>query len=271
MPNRGYYIRQTLLRCIILIHLIGISTDISSQDIVDTGSDNHEIVLPINVDNNTQVIDESFYSVPTTRYPATNKIDEFRADSRFKYEKPEAENNDPTWLEDLLLNIFSGIGKFFEVLFSSGILTFIVIVLIVFVVLAIVMKIAKVDMKQVFAKKWKGELSKNEILASENQTIGFDTLIQDALSVGNYRPAIRYLYLRNLKSLSDKNYIIWAENKTNYSYQSEIQNKDIRDRFLATTILFDYIWYGEFPIKEADYIIVENRMNTFNNMITDNE
>src|SRR6266542_2156203 len=43
--------------------------------------------------------------------------------------------------------------------------------------------------------------------------ISFDTAIQQALQEGNYRLAIRLLYLQNLKILADKNFIVWQPNK----------------------------------------------------------
>lgn len=268
MLKNKEYIKQSLIRCIFIIHLISISLIAKSQEEFISAPNSNDEELVVGLDD-SQPINNALYSIPTTRYPDPDKIDGFRADSRFEYVKPEAEKADPTWLDDFLLKFFGAIGKFFEWLFGSEVLTFIVIVLFVFAILVIVMRIAKIDLKQVFAKKWKEELSETDILTGNDENIGFNKLIQDALSVGDYRLAIRYMYLRNLKSLSDRNYIAWAENKTNYSYQSEIQDKDIRDRFLATTILFDYVWYGEFPIQEAEFAIAEKKMNAFNKMITD--
>ena len=80
--------------------------------------------------------------------------------------------------------------------------------------------------------------------------------------------ATRFLYLKNLKLLSDKLIIKWNINKTNYSYQHEIKDAAIRSGFLETTFIFDYVWYGEFPVDEYQYSIVENRMNDFNKMVS---
>lgn len=257
------------MRCIIVIHLISTVIVADSQNISNSEYINQESILPENTKDAEFITDDAFFEVPITRYPDSNKIEKFRSDSRFKYKQPEIEKASPNWLDKFLSNLFEGIGRFFEWLFGSGILTFIVVVFIVFVVLVIVMRIAKIDIRQVFARQKKEELSETDLLNGEKEIVGFDKLIRDAISMRDYRLAIRYMYLRNLKLLSDRNYIDWAENKTNYSYQSEIQNKDIRDRFLATTILFDYIWYGEFPIEESDFAIAESKMNTFNKMITD--
>lgn len=248
-----------------MICLIVLSISIFPQE----GSANY---LETEIDNSISFeIDKSFYDIPVSRIPEVDEIKKYNQDSRFHYEQPETKkpDTDSNWFLNGIAALFKAIATFFTWIFSSGILTFVVIVLIVFVVLVIVMKVAKIDLRQVFDRKKKANTNEIDILTGESENANFDLLIQEAIDAGNLRKAIRYMYLRNLKALSDKNYINWAENKTNYSYQNEIQDRDIRDRFLATTILFDYIWYGEFPLDQSSYMLASRKLEELNKMIAD--
>ena len=88
----------------------------------------------------------------------------------------------------------------------------------------------------------------------ENLTqVNFDTLIADALNNTNYRLATRYLYLKSLKLLTNKNIIEWHYDKTNSDYIDEIKDEITKSVFKRISYIYDYVWYGEFPIDEAVY------------------
>ena len=83
--------------------------------------------------------------------------------------------------------------------------------------------------------------------------VNFETLIEDALKEKNYRLATRYLYLKSLKMLTNKDIIEWHFDKTNSEYLNEIKNENTKSVFKRISYIYDYVWYGEFPIDEAVY------------------
>ncbi|HMQ43133.1 MAG TPA: DUF4129 domain-containing protein, partial [Mariniflexile sp.] len=83
--------------------------------------------------------------------------------------------------------------------------------------------------------------------------VNFDTLISDALNNKNYRLATRYLYLKSLKLLTNKNIIEWHYDKTNSDYINEIKDENTKLVFKRISYIYDYVWYGEFPIDEAGF------------------
>ncbi|SHG41735.1 hypothetical protein [Winogradskyella jejuensis] len=85
------------------------------------------------------------------------------------------------------------------------------------------------------------------------ETIDFDSLITDALKDNNYRLATRFLYLKSLKTLSTKGIIEWHYDKTNNDYLQEIKDNQVKSLFKRASYIYDYVWYGEFPIDEANY------------------
>ena len=95
----------------------------------------------------------------------------------------------------------------------------------------------------------------------------FDKLIKKALKDNNYRLATRYLYLKSLQALSKNEIIKWNYDKTNSEYINEIQNKHTKDLFKRASYIYDYVWYGEFPIDETNYsqnVSIFNQLNGIN-------
>ncbi len=91
------------------------------------------------------------------------------------------------------------------------------------------------------------------------ENVDLDALIKDALKQKDYRLAIRYQYLRALKTLSQQNIIEWHFEKTNLDYQKEIKTPGIQSLFKEVSYLYDYIWYGEQPIDETKYEAAQSR------------
>lgn len=85
------------------------------------------------------------------------------------------------------------------------------------------------------------------------ESVDLDTLLKTALEQKDYRSAIRYQYLRVLKTLSQKSLIEWKYEKTNSDYQKEITAPGLRSLFREVSYLYDYIWYGEQDMDETKY------------------
>jgi hypothetical protein len=87
----------------------------------------------------------------------------------------------------------------------------------------------------------------------------YESLIKKASAEGNYRLAVRYLYLQCLHQLSDKGYTTIGTEKTNYQYINEIKRRSttIGSSFSALTLKYEYIWYGEYQITDTAYFLLE--------------
>ena len=69
----------------------------------------------------------------------------------------------------------------------------------------------------------------------------------------NYALAIRYQHLLNIQLLSEKNLINWKQNKTNMELMDTVSNENLKKDFTACASIFDYVWFGDFALTEADY------------------
>jgi hypothetical protein len=100
--------------------------------------------------------------------------------------------------------------------------------------------------------------------AEENiHEIDFDTEIERATAVNNYRLAVRMLYLKSLKQLSDRGLIDWQLNKTNTAYVNELTDAAQRENFKHLTYQFEYVWYGDFAINSDVFKNISRLFNNF--------
>jgi len=105
-----------------------------------------------------------------------------------------------------------------------------------------------------FSSKQHQKINDYEDITAENiENADINSLIKNAENSDNYRLAIRYYYLLVLKNLSLKNYIKFEDDKTNAEYLNEISDKPFSDKFSYTSYLYNYIWYGEFPLDANQY------------------
>jgi len=195
------------------------------------------------------------------RVPSEDKIEKYKNDARFKYYREKIE--DPSWLQKLKYWFANLLDKFYNVVGKTmGIPKYIVIGVIVLLLILLILKLAGINYKALLGKK-KIDTAEIDIYTENVNEMDFDTLIRNALKNQDYRLATRFLYLKNLKLLSDKEIIKWDINKTNISYLYEINNEKLRNMFLDTSLIFDYVWYGEFSVDQNQYSEISNRMDDF--------
>lgn len=89
----------------------------------------------------------------------------------------------------------------------------------------------------------------------------FETLMKDATNSGNYRLAVRLLYLWALKLLTDANHVTWEPGKTNHDYLAELSRMDLKKGFRELSYYFEYAWYGNFSITPELYNKVSGLFN----------
>lgn len=83
--------------------------------------------------------------------------------------------------------------------------------------------------------------------------INIDSLLETALQRGDYRAAIRTLFLQNLQILNTQKSIYWQKHKTNRDYLRESSGQKHYDAFLAMIMIYEGIWYGNQNIDAATY------------------
>lgn len=131
------------------------------------------------------------------------------------------------------------------------------------VVVFVIFKLIGVDFKWFTGKSKSVEVPYDESLENIHE-ISFDDEINHTLQNGNYRLAVRLLYLQTLKYLSDREVIEWLPNKTNSAYVKEMEGEKGQDAFANLTNQFEYIWYGDFPVDKVSFAQIQQSFQQFN-------
>jgi hypothetical protein len=117
----------------------------------------------------------------------------------------------------------------------------------------------------IFRKKEASIVDPN-LVEEHIESLDLDALISDALRQKDYRLAIRYQYLKVLKTLSQHQIIEWHYEKTNQDYEKEIEVPKIKLLFKDVSYLYDHIWYGEQEIDVQKYEADQLKFVNINNI-----
>ena len=152
-------------------------------------------------------------------------------------------------LQRLRAQILYWLSEFFSNKHRANAFWLIVILLCVAIVAFAVYKLTGMGGGSMFERNNKKNISYED--DEENiHEINFEDAICSAEKNNDLRLAIRFHYLKLLKYLSDKGYILWKPNKTNHDYIIEMKSAPA---FIQLTNKFEYVWYGERKIDEKEY------------------
>ncbi len=97
--------------------------------------------------------------------------------------------------------------------------------------------------------------------------INYQKEIDKAEAAGNYRLAIRLMFLRLLKDMAQKNIIQYKQDRTNLDYLLQLYPTGYYNNFFRITRNYEYSWYGQFEVGEDAYRIVRNDFSQFDRQI----
>jgi len=154
-----------------------------------------------------------------------------------------------------------GLGIWMEMLKIVGII--ILIILLVFLIVKLIMKskgpqrskkgsVEKVAPEKVVPTA----LSPMELLWQH---------FQKAKEAGDFRECLRILYQISLKKLGENGWVKPKADKTNREYLNEIETGDVAREFADLTLIHEYSWYGDTPVKAAEFGNFEPRFMKFIN------
>jgi hypothetical protein len=93
--------------------------------------------------------------------------------------------------------------------------------------------------------------------------INYQKEVDKAARSGNYRLAIRLMFLRLLKNLSERNIIQYKHDRTNLDYLMQLSTTNYYKDFFRITRNYEYSWYGKFPVSEDVYNVIKNDFDQF--------
>lgn len=99
---------------------------------------------------------------------------------------------------------------------------------------------------------------KYEVSEDNIYGINFDEAISQALADQNYDEAVRLIYLRHLRRLSDAQKIVWQPQRTPNAYLAELQQDSDREALRRVTEVYVHVRFGHYSATRAQ---VENLLN----------
>jgi len=112
----------------------------------------------------------------------------------------------------------------------------------------------KMRLNRVFSESPRSSMKMSFEEIEENLLdVDIDERIDRAVKSGQYRKAVRLYYLKTLKLMTGEELIDWEINKTNSDYRYELRGSGFEGGFDEITSVFDYVWYGEFPIDKSSF------------------
>lgn len=115
-----------------------------------------------------------------------------------------------------------------------------------------------------FRKKVKLEkTAEQEVETDDIFAINYQQEIDKASAQGNYRLAVRLMFLRLLKNMSEKNVINYKQDKTNFDYLLQLHSTRYYKDFFRITRNYEYTWYGQFEVSEEAYRIMRTDFDQF--------
>ncbi len=93
--------------------------------------------------------------------------------------------------------------------------------------------------------------------------INYEKEIDKAVGVNNYRLAVRLMFLRLLRNLSDRNIIQYKQDSTNFDYMMQLHSTKMYPHFFRITRNYEYSWYGQFDIDKEKYTVIKSDFENF--------
>lgn len=93
--------------------------------------------------------------------------------------------------------------------------------------------------------------------------INYQKEIEKAVTADNYRLAIRLMFLRLLRNLSNKNLIHYRAGKTNFDYLSQLFPTGYYNDFFRLTRHYEFVWYGKFDVSQEAFGAIKNDFDNF--------
>ncbi len=154
-------------------------------------------------------------------------------------------------------------NPFFTWLFSSGIIQIffwtIAIAFVVFILYKLFLSNGIFKRNSAKSVSAVNEVPSEELIKTVSD---YEGLILQSVKQSDYRLAVRYLFLKTLVQLTDKEYLHYSADKTNYQYVQEIR-ADKKNEFASLVLNYEYIWYGNFPLSGELYPGIEKKFNSF--------
>lgn len=168
-------------------------------------------------------------------------LGKFRADKHLEYDKKEKPKKSNEWLLMALI----GVVRFLQSI------RLLIVILLVGGLLFMIIYFMRQQGFRFSRKATEEEMPGIEEL--DPGTAGYDKQVQDAISGGHFRQAVRFLHLQTLRLMADRQLITLSKDKTNADYLRVLIKTQWYQPFARLTRDYEYIWYGDVNVNAEQF------------------
>ncbi len=183
------------------------------------------------------------------RTPPEQWLDAYLEDPDYQYLQTLPPS--PTWWDQLKAWFWNWLSELFDSSQQDKIWRRVLEGLAILIVLYGIFRFLKMDAKGLFSMQQRSNVLRLDGDIEELRNTDFRSQAEEAYQAGQARDAARLYYMYVLQVLDDKDAIDWMPQKTNQDYLHECRLLEFKSSFSRLTYLFDYLWYGDFPVKPA--------------------
>ncbi len=192
----------------------------------------------------------------SVRKPQPELLEKLRSERAYRYEMEEPPATNP--VQRFIKSVLKAIYRFLQGSSFGSSWNYLILFLAAGIIIYLFFKAKSFP----FMTPHEKIASKTDLLYGREDIhkVNFDTALENALRNEDYRLGIRILYLKTLKLLADQSFINWHPERTNQNYVQDLSSTDIYDDFKRITYFFEYAWYGDFRIGQAEFKDMEARV-----------
>ncbi len=174
-------------------------------------------------------------------------------------EKIEKEENSPQTPEepysneDFVTEEDFDSGWSIDSLFTSSIAKFIGIMLLLVILIVVVYFFMQGNNSNKNEKVQLAYDTLPDLLVDLPEETDLDRFLRMSLESGDYKTAIRILYIMIIQRMHERNWIIWKKDKTNRDYLNEVRPRRSYSQFRDITLVYEIIWYGDNEISGTEF------------------
>lgn len=196
------------------------------------------------------------------RKPTEDAVQKYMKDSRFKYGEIAADTETlwsrfRRWLDQKLDEFLS--RPLVDLMLR---ITFYLTIAAIFI--ALVNQFMKGNIASAFTSGSANKKLSLNFKEEHIESIDLDTLLNEAIRDKNFERAVVLFYHKALQRLNDLQLIEWKVDKTNHDYLYELQSHKSKGLFSRLTHYYEYVEYGDFPVRESDFNSISDCYQEFN-------
>ncbi len=206
------------------------------------------------------VKDSSYLNTFALREVSKAKVDQYLADRDYEYA------NDPEYWEKDKIQENSGPSSFWNFLRNKSFQWILFLGVIAIIVYGIFV-LAKENNFKWFSRRG-GQLQKGTTDSLLQEPVDYEEAIRKYQAEGNYRFAIRYLFLRLLQVASDKNIVQIRDSMTNLEIGRAFAQHPLASQFRYLATAYEYIYFGEFNLNKEIFDSLKMKFEVFQEKIS---